>query len=229
MINYLHSRLHRPENGWDPVPPQHAEHYGAYEWQQGVKEPLLDELDRWIGGLAGKKVLDLGGGPGQYSIAFAKRGCDVTWHDVSCVYRNMAQEKAREHGVRVHFSLGYMDEAQQFLSQPFDLVFNRCCWNYGFSERSFANVVFALVKPGGVGYIDTCLSSYQREQLSALALFRTCLNDKFAIKIGHPFPPHGRLARFFVRKPLEKLLVDYSSPFNDRLIFIKSKDFENAR
>ena len=229
MINYIHSRLHRPENGWDPVPAQYAENYGANEWNQGINEALLDELDRWVGGLAGKQVLDLGGGPGQYAIAFAKRGSEVTWHDVSRAYRDMAQEKAREHGVRVHFSLGYMDEAHQLLSRLFDLVFNRICWNYGLSDRSFSKVFFTLVKPGGVGYIDTAHSGYKREYLSTSARLRTWLNDRFAIKIGHPYPPHGRLARIFVRKPVEKLLADYSSPFNDRLIFLKSRDWEKAR
>ena len=229
MINYLHSIIHRPENGWDPVPPQHAENYGANEWKQGVNEALLDELDRWVGGLAGKRVLDLGGGPGQYAIAFAKRGCDVTWHDVSRAYRDIAQEKAREHGVQVHFSLGYLDEAPQLLSQSFDLVFNRICWCYGFGDRSFSNVFFTLIKPGGSGYIDITHSGYKREYLTTACRFQTFLNDKFAIKIGHPFPPHGRLARLFSRKPVEKLLVDYSAPFNDRLMFIKSRDSENAR
>jgi len=229
MINYIHSRLHRPENGWDPVPPQHAENYGADDWNQGINEALLDELDRWVGGLAGKQVLDLGGGPGQYAIAFAKRGSEVTWHDVSRAYRDMAQEKAREHGVRVHFSLGYLDEAPQLLSRLFDLVFNLGCWFYGFDERSFSNVVFTLVKPGGVGYIDTPNTGYPHEYLSTSTRLRTWLNHRFAIKIGHPFPPHGRLARIFVRKPVEKLLVDYSSPINDRLIFLKSRDLENTR
>lgn len=44
MINYVHARFHRPENGWDPVPPGHAVKYGAGEWQ-AVNDALLDELE----------------------------------------------------------------------------------------------------------------------------------------------------------------------------------------
>lgn len=228
MINFLHACFHRPENGWDPITVQHSENYGSCEWKQGANEALMDELDRWVGGLKGKRVLDLGGGPGQYTIAFAKKGADVTWHDVSRTYRNMVKQKAQDHGVHVHFSLGYLDEAHRLLFEPFDLVFNRLCWYYCFSDYSFADVVFKLVKPGGVGYIDTNTSGYQRDQLSSSARFRSWLNDTYSIKVGHPYPPHGRLAMLFARKSVEKFHEDYSSPFNDRLFFVKNRNSDQG-
>lgn len=223
MINWLNAQFYRPEKGWDPVPPEHAVKYGAAEWQV-VDETLLNELERWVGFFKGKRILDLGGGPGQYSVAFAKRGGEVTWHDVSRTYRDMAQEKAEEFAVadKISFSLGYLDEAHVLLQEPYDFVFNRICWYYGFSDNSFAKVIYQMVRPGGFCYIDTTHSGFRRDQLSSSASFRTWLNDYFVIKVGHPFPPHGRLARIFTRKPIEKLLVDYSSPFNDRLFFKKS-------
>jgi 2-polyprenyl-3-methyl-5-hydroxy-6-metoxy-1,4-benzoquinol methylase len=224
MINRLHAFIHRPENGWDPVPPGHAQAYAASEWAAGTRSDLLDELERWVGGLAGKCVLDLGGGPGQYSVAFAKRGAEVTWHDVSRTYQQFAEEKAREHGVHIHFSLGYLDEAPRQLGTRFDLVFNRICWNYGWQDQSFARVLFGLVKPGGLGYVDTTHSRWHRDSLPVLSLLRTWLNDALAIKIGHPFPPHGRLATLFASMSVEKLVVDYTQPTNDRILFVRSKD-----
>jgi SAM-dependent methyltransferase len=159
MINYLHARFHRPENGWDPVPPEHAIKYGAHEWQayNDVVRDVIDELEQWIGGFQGKRILDLGGGPGQYSVAFAKRDGEVTWHDVSQIYRSMAQERAKAFAVddKILFSLGYLDEAPKLLSDPYDLVFNRVCWNYGLSDRSLAEVVYRMVRHGGYAYIDT--------------------------------------------------------------------------
>jgi 2-polyprenyl-3-methyl-5-hydroxy-6-metoxy-1,4-benzoquinol methylase len=223
MINQMHAYFHRPESGWDPVSQEYAHKYGENEWR-GINVALLDELEYWLGGLAGKRVLDLGGGPGQYSVAFAERGAIVTWHDISRAYQDIARRKAREHGVEIRFSLGYLDEAVECLPEPFDLVFNRICWNYCFSDRTFADVLFGLVKPGGVGYIDTNHSGSRRDQISIPARFRTWVNDMFVIKIGHPFPPHGRLARLFLRKPVERLLVNYSSPMNDRLLFVKRAD-----
>jgi 2-polyprenyl-3-methyl-5-hydroxy-6-metoxy-1,4-benzoquinol methylase len=223
MINRLHAAFHRPERGWDPVPAAHAEDYARREWDQGVKCDLLNELDRWVGGLAGKRVLDLGGGPGQYSLAFAARGADVTWYDVSGTYQRLAQAKATERGLSMRFALGYLDEAPQQLDTRYDLVFNRICWYYGWSDRSFASVVFTLVAPGGVGYVDTTHSKWQRESLSLSARVRTWLNDHAGLKIGHPFPPTGRVARLLLAKPVEQLLVDYSSPDNDRIVFRRAR------
>lgn len=224
MINRLHALLHRPERGWDPVPPDHASTYAEHQWSVSVREALLDELDVWVGGLAGKRVLDLGGGPGQYSVAFAKRGAQVTWQDISRTYLEFAQRKALENGVCVEFSLCYMDEAPIILNAQFDLVFNWICWYYGFSDQGFAKALFALVKPGGVGYVDTTHSGWRRESLSHIARLRTWLNDGLAIKIGHPFPPHGRLARLFMRMPVEQMLIDYSTPTNDRITFRRIGD-----
>jgi 2-polyprenyl-3-methyl-5-hydroxy-6-metoxy-1,4-benzoquinol methylase len=223
MINYVHAHLHRPESGWDPVPREHAIKYAAGEWQAVNIESVLDQLEQWVGGFRGKRILDLGGGPGQYSIAFAKRGGQVTWHDVSRNYQSVVQEKAQAFSVadNIRYSLGYLDEAPDLLTEPYDLVFNRICWYYAFSDRSFAKAVYKMVRPGGFCYVDTPHSGVDRDQLSTPVRFRTWLNDRLAIKIGHPFPPHGRLARLFMRFPLKRLEVDYRSSSNDRIFFEK--------
>jgi len=220
MINRLHSWLHRPDSGWDPVPAAYAAEYGAAVWQQ-VDERLLDELEALIGGFSGKCILDLGGGPGQYTIAMAKRGGRITWHDVSRNYLEMTRRKAKEFKVeeRIAFSLGYLDDAPRLLSQRYDLVFNRICWNYGRGDHSFSNVVYTMVRPGGFGYVDTTHSGFKRDELTGTALLRTYLNEWSSIKIGHPMPPHGRLARLFMRRPLARLSVDYRSPWNDKILF----------
>jgi SAM-dependent methyltransferase len=222
MINRLHSLLHRPDKGWDPVPLQHALDYGAHEWRSGADAQLLDRLEARIGGFAGKKVLDLGGGPGQYATAFAQRGARVTWYDVSKNYRDFAHQKARDAGVYIEFALGYMDEAARNLDAQFDLVFNRICWYYCISDAGFARVVFDLVKPGGWAYIDSNHSGVGRESVSAAARARLWLNDRFAIKIGHPFPPRGRIARLFLDYPLVSLSAEFE-PRNDR-VWLQKQD-----
>lgn len=223
MINRLHARLRRPEKGWDPVPAVHASSYSEHEWAR-VDLALLDDLQARIGGLAGKTVLDLGGGPGHYTVAMALRGARVTWYDVSRGYMAIARAKAAQAGVAqgVEFSLGYLDEAAVQLGRRFDFVFNRICWYYGFGDKSFAAVVHALVEPGGFGYVDTTHSGYRRDQLSASARLRTWLNDCTGVKIGHPYPPRGRLGRLFLRHDVQQLQVDYRAPMNDRILFQKA-------
>jgi SAM-dependent methyltransferase len=220
MINRLHSWLHRPEKGWDPVPPAHVLQYGGHEWSAGVQQPLLDELEQRLGGLAGKQVLDLGGGPGHYSVAFARRGAHVAWYDISKNYRDFVQQKARDAKVDMEFFLGYMDDAARVLDRQFDLVFNRICFSYCINDSSFAKVIYKLVKPGGWAYVDVNNSGFGRETASFAVRARTWLNGRLGIKIGHPYPPPGRVPDLFRRFPLKELVVD-SQPRNDRILLQK--------
>lgn len=221
MINWLHSRFFSPAKGWDPLSEGIATEYAQAEWGVGPDESLLGVLEEWLGGLKGKTVLDLGGGPGHYSVAFAKRGARVTWHDISERYRQFARTKAREAGADIIYSLGYMDDAPALLGQQFDLVFNRVCWNYGRGDASFARAIHSLVKPGGVGYVDTMHSGFRSESRPLHARLQVCLNNLVGWKVGHPFPPRGRVARLLMRLPIERVLVDYSGPVSDRVVFRK--------
>jgi 2-polyprenyl-3-methyl-5-hydroxy-6-metoxy-1,4-benzoquinol methylase len=224
MINWLFSHIQRPERGWDPVPAEHAQQYAQAEWRE-VNESLLNQLENWIGGFPGKKILDLGGGPGQYTVAFARRGASVTWLDVSATYHDMARHKAVELGVsdKVQFVLGYMDEAPRLLTDQYDLVFNRICWNYGQNDGTFANALYQLVCPGGSGYVDTTNSLFNALQLTAASRFRTWLNAVCAIKVGHPYPPRGRVAKLLLRRPVTRILVEYPSAYSDRVLFQKPR------
>ena len=217
MINRLHSWLHRPESGWDPVPGRHVLEYGAHQWSIGIDNRLLDELDERLGGFGGKQVLDLGGGPGQYAVAFAKRGAEVTWFDVSRRYRDFAEQKAREARVEMEFVLGYMDESCRILQRQFDLVFNRICWYYCISDFSFAAVIYRLLKPGGWAFIDTNHSGVGWDSASLGLRARIWMNDALGIKFGHPYPPRGRVEKLFRRFPLGRVAADYQ-PRNDRIL-----------
>lgn len=221
MVNYLHARLHRPEKGWDPVPAEYAQQYAERAWST-VDEALITELAERIGGIEGKQVLDLGGGPGQYSVAFARRGAIVTWHDVSRNYLRIAQQKTKEAGVEVTFSLGYMDEAPRLLRKQFDLVFNRVCFYYGWSDPVFVSVIYTLTRPLGYAYIETNNARFEWHRLSASARLRTWLNAVTGIKIGHPHPPRGRIPALLLKYPLRQMVVDYRDTFVDRIFFQKA-------
>jgi 2-polyprenyl-3-methyl-5-hydroxy-6-metoxy-1,4-benzoquinol methylase len=218
VINWLHSKLHRPERGWDPISLQHAMHYAQDEWLK-LDESPLEEIERWLGGFSGKEVLDLGGGPGQFSVAMARRGARVTWHDVSRNYRQIVEQ--RNPGLNMSYSIGYLEDALSLGESRFDLVFNRICWNYSRSDSDFAGLVWRLVRPGGIGYVDTTNSTFQYDAQPVSARLRTWLSTCTGLKVGHPLPPHGRVARLLLRLPIERALVDYSQSTNDRVLFKK--------
>jgi SAM-dependent methyltransferase len=216
MINQLLASIRRPERGWDPVPSDWAATYADGEWAR-FDPTVVDRIEARIGSLSGRRVLDLGGGPGQYSAEFARRGAQVVWHDISAGYRRIADERTRAAGVHVEFSLGYLEDAERFLGQPFDLVFNRICWSYSQDDRRFADLVYGLVRPGGAGYVD----SHHGADRSPLRDLTYQLNARTGWKIGHPPPPPGRIAQLLARHPLAVLDTSGSTSSNDRLLFIR--------
>ncbi len=218
-VNRLHMWCHRVEDGWDPIPLSYARDYSSLA-ETECDPCLVDRIEAQIGGFEGKRVLDLGGGPGQYSVLFAKRGARVTWHDVSRVYQKIASERAKDARVDLQFSLGYLDEAGGSCPEPFDLVFCRVCWCYSRSDRRFAKLIYSLLKPGGIGYIACNTPEFSRP--TGLRKLQYWLNGNLWWKIGHPMPPHGRIARLFQRYPIEKMEIDYSSNLMDVVLFRKS-------
>ncbi len=219
MINRLASLVQRPERGWDPVPSTWARTYADAEWDLNTAA-IINRLEEWVSGFEGKRLLDLGGGPGQYSVALAKRGAQVTWHDISHNYLQIARSHAEQAGVKITFSMGYLEEAARLRAEPFDIVFSRCCWNYCRNDRDFAQVIYHLVKPGGSAYIDSPIST--AEQIAGYRRVVYLLNRTVWLKVGHPFPPRARIARLFCIKPMERLVADYSHPQRDVLLFTKN-------
>jgi SAM-dependent methyltransferase len=218
VINQLQKAMFRPARGWDPVPGDHAASYAKCAWRD-LDERLVDFIGGKIGGLQGKRVLDLGGGPGQYSVALARRGATVLWHDISSNYLGIARRRAEEHRVRIEFSLGYLEDAKRFAQTPFDLVFCRLSWRYCVSEDPFAGLIYSLVREGGAAYIESEVRTWA--ELSGLQRFQYLLNKGCWLKLGHPFPPRGRIAQLFQGYPIEHMCLDYRLPQVDRVFFIK--------
>ncbi|HEX8948304.1 MAG TPA: class I SAM-dependent methyltransferase [Dissulfurispiraceae bacterium] len=220
MINRLHSLFYRPEKGWDPVSSEYAAGF-AKGVLGSLDFPLLNELEGYLSGFEGKRILDLGAGPGQYSVAFAQRSAEVVWHDISRNYMEIARQQADAAGVGLSYSLGYLEDAKRFAKEPFDLVFCRLCWNYCFNDRSFARLIYSLVKPGGIGYVDTHTPGFQQSRdKRKLVHF---LNEVLGLKVGHIYPPSGRVEKLFERYPLDKMIPDYGIQDRERILFVKSR------
>ena len=218
-LNYLHSLFHRVESGWDPISQEYAQDYAEFSSSR-VDSSLVESLDARVGGLRSRRVLDLGGGPGQYSVLFAQRGAEVTWHDISREYRNIAEARANAMGVRLRYTLGYLESAAKLNPEPFDLVFCRVCWYYGRSDRQFARLFYSLVKPGGMGYIECNTPAFSNP--SGARTVQYWLNEFLGWKIGHPMPPRGRIAKLIQAYPISSLSLDYSSPLLDIVEFRKA-------
>jgi 2-polyprenyl-3-methyl-5-hydroxy-6-metoxy-1,4-benzoquinol methylase len=212
MINWLHSIFHDPARGWDPIPAAYATDYTAKFAR--VDGALLARFVELSGGLAGKQIADVGAGPGQYALEFARLGARVTCFDVSRRYLEIAQSRFQHAGLEAEFVIGYMDHIARLGSGRFDAIFNNICWYYCMNDLAFARALLASVRPSGV--ILVCVHTEASAGASgALRKASYWLNRQLYIKVGHVLPPRGRVASAFRRLKNCDVEVDYSDPVVD--------------
>jgi len=217
-VNLIHSIFHRVENGWDPISREYSREYDEIVTGSDPAA-VVNRIAQYMGGLKGKSVLDLGGGPGHFSVLLAERGANVVWHDVSKEYQKLAAQRASAAGVSLEFSLGYLEKASRLEPNSFDLLFCRVCWYYCRSDRKFAKLIYSLIKPGGTGYIECNTPAFSPAR--GYRRLQYWLNDKLWWKIGHPYPPHGRIAALLQAYPVSCMELDYRSELTDIVLFVK--------
>lgn len=83
-----------------------------------------------IGSVEGKRVLELGCGGGQASIAFAKQGALVTAVDIAASEIEFAKRLAEENGVGIEFHERDMADLSPIPSLSQDIVFSACAVSY---------------------------------------------------------------------------------------------------
>lgn len=110
MINEIFKLFQNPHKGWDPVPKEYSKKYSLKQWEN-YDTTILNDIEQEISGFDNKRVLDLGGGPGQFSIRMAQMGGDVAWLDISNNYLAIVKEKALERNVDIEYQIAYMDDA----------------------------------------------------------------------------------------------------------------------
>jgi 2-polyprenyl-3-methyl-5-hydroxy-6-metoxy-1,4-benzoquinol methylase len=136
------------------------------EWNRldGRPEFLLScrMLDRYI--KPNNKILDIGGGPGRYSLYLAEKGCDVTLLDLSPQNVKFADEQAAKQRLSLHTTVGDAREADYLIEGLFDniLLMGPMYHLLEESDRIKAvNAALNLLKTGGVLFISF-LNLYSR-------------------------------------------------------------------
>lgn len=95
------------------------------EWMRMERHPVefainRHYIDRYVE--PGMRVLDVGGGPGRYSIHLAERGCEVTLVDLSAGNIEFARAEARKRGLRLRAMQGDACALGELASGAFDAV-----------------------------------------------------------------------------------------------------------
>ncbi|MGI6191975.1 MAG: class I SAM-dependent methyltransferase [Christensenellales bacterium] len=129
-----------------------------HEWERLDRHPFEFALttymmDRYI--RPGDRVLDIGGGPGRYSLYFARKGCDVTLIDLSSGNVALAKEKAKELGVTITATARNCLEIEELNLGEFDHVFLMGPLYHLIEEEDRVQAVriaMAHLKQGGILY-----------------------------------------------------------------------------
>jgi len=134
-------------------------HYDAdpkKEWDRLQKRHPFEKyitirmMDRYI--RPGDRILDIGGGPGHYSIHYAKQGHDVTLLDLSDGNVRFAKQKARQYGVKITAMQGDALDLSRFADGTFDTVFLMGPLYHLMNEESRIRAIREaerVLKPGG--------------------------------------------------------------------------------
>ena len=119
-----------------------AAHYGPF---------MPDEAElRLLGDVAGRRILELGCGGGQCSIAFARQGAFAAGLDLSDEQIAFAQRLAAQHGVAVRFEQGDAADLSRFAAATFDIVFSAYALQYVADMEQCLTEAARVLAPGGL-------------------------------------------------------------------------------
>lgn len=129
---------------------------------------FIQKSIEWIYSQVGKKeasLLDLGCGPGLYSLALAQKGWSVTGIDLSHNSIQYAKEQAKESGVEVNYRI------QNYLEIDFENQFDAVILIYcdyavlSLEERRIlVSKIYKALKPGGKFILDVFTPAFYEEK-----------------------------------------------------------------
>ena len=130
-----------PQKEWDRLQKRHP-------YEKYITTQMMDRYVR-----PGSTILDIGGGPGHYSIYYARRGHPVTLLDLSGENVHFAKKKARQYGVKLTALQGDALDLSRFPDAAFDTVFLMGPLYHLMNEESRRQALreaARVLKPGGV-------------------------------------------------------------------------------
>ena len=129
-----------PQKEWDRLQKKHP-------FEKYITVRMMDRYIR-----PGDTILDIGGGPGHYSIHYARQGHAVTLLDLSDENVRFAKKKARQYGVKITAAQGNALDLSRFADDSFDAVFMMGPLYHLMNEESRLQAIREakrVLKPGG--------------------------------------------------------------------------------
>ncbi len=149
MVDHKTIELNR--RSWNALSAQYQAHtrISTDDVHYGSLAPGEREL-RLLGEVAGKRVIEIGCGGGQNSIALTKWGATCIGVDPSPAQLDHARRLAREIGVEVHFVEGVAENLSPFPDESFDIVLSSYAFDYVTDLRRAYDEAWRVLVPGGL-------------------------------------------------------------------------------
>ena len=153
---------------FEPIGDRLGRAYLRYDFTKGSRQEV-DFLVSLLGQGNGRRLLDVGCGPGRHSVPLAAAGWAVTGIDISQHFLDIAAEDARAAGVGL--SLFQVDARQMPFDDEFDVVISICQGGFGLMGRDDDLVLRRMAEATrrGGSVVLTAFSAYysMKEQADA--------------------------------------------------------------
>jgi len=103
-----------------------------------------------LGDVAGRRVIEIGCGGGQNSIALTKWGATCVGVDPSPAQIDHARRLALENGVEVQFIVGVAEDLSAFPDESFDIALSSYAFDYVTDLQRAYRETWRLLVPGGL-------------------------------------------------------------------------------
>lgn len=115
----------------------------------GPNCPTEDDLNL-LGDVQGKKIIELGCGGGQCSIALAKKGAICAGIDLSDEQIKYAKNLARENDVKVNFMQGDVENLSMLDDKRFDIAFSAYAFDWVQNLDEVFKEAFRILNEAGI-------------------------------------------------------------------------------
>lgn len=171
------------------------------DWLQKLTStaPIIEELEKTLGPLAGKNILDIGSGSGGLALGLSRTGAHVTGIDIEPALSDIARARVENEPNRPDFVL-YDGRHMPFEDNVFDLAV--CCSVFEHMDDPGAVLteIERVLKPGGYFYL-TFPNKWVLKETHSHVYFVSYL----------PYPLADALVRLLGRSPLKYLNLHFYS------------------
>ncbi|QOR64974.1 methyltransferase domain-containing protein [Cytobacillus suaedae] len=146
LLVMLDDFLRDPREFWDSFYDDRSKNIPFFK-VMGPDENLVDYFNK---GLAPKKVLEIGSGPGRNAIYMAQKGCNVTALDISENAIQWAKERANKNEVEIDFQCVSLFEFE-FVPHSYDFIYDCGMFHHIAPHRrlTYLEILKKALKKGG--------------------------------------------------------------------------------